>query len=186
MERDKVVPFKEAEKEVAITSRRIGLLHLAYAETLVSQLGDEQGKKLILKAIKNYGEKIGKEMKEAVMDQGFQPIPGNYGIGKARGLPKFGMHEKMEEVEVKREKRKRFYGCEIGKVFAKYGEQKLGRFYCYVDPVKYMAFNPEFKLIHTKCLPDGDEYCEFAVRKTTEKERKDFSGEEKDWRYIDQ
>ena len=48
-----------------------------------------------------------------------------------------------------------------------------------------MAFNPKFKLIHTKALPDGDEYCELVVRPTTEQERKDFADKDKDWSYID-
>jgi hypothetical protein len=48
-----------------------------------------------------------------------------------------------------------------------------------------MAFNPSFKLFHTRALPDGDEYCELVVRPTTEQERKDFTDRDKDWLYID-
>ena len=48
-----------------------------------------------------------------------------------------------------------------------------------------MAFNPDYKLVHLKALPDGDEHCEFAIGLTTEQEKKDFFDENKDWRYID-
>ncbi|GAI30170.1 unnamed protein product, partial [marine sediment metagenome] len=61
----------------------------------------------------------------------------------------------------------------------------LGRIYCYVDPASTMAYNPEFKIVHTKAVPDGDEFCELALRPTTEKERQDFLFEENDWAYID-
>jgi hypothetical protein len=79
----------------------------------------------------------------------------------------------------------RAYKCALGEVWKEYGEEKLGRLYCYVDPAKYMAYNPNYKLVHIKALPDGDDYCELTVRPTTEQERKDFSSEKKDWRYID-
>ncbi|MCK4790336.1 MAG: hypothetical protein KAV87_41750 [Desulfobacteraceae bacterium] len=42
-----------------------------------------------------------------------------------------------------------------------------------------MAFNPNYKLIHTKTLLDGDEYCELAVRPTYKRERDGFSNGEK-------
>ena len=67
-----------------------------------------------------------------------------------------------------------------------YGEEKLGRLYCYVDPAKYMAFNPGFKMIHLKALPDGDGCCEFVVKPTSAKEREDFLDDDKDWTYIDE
>jgi len=70
-------------------------------------------------------------------------------------------------------------------VWRELGEDKLGRFYCYIDPAKYMAFNPDYKLAHAKAIPDGDEYCELEVVPTTEKERKDFAAKDKDWFYID-
>ncbi len=73
----------------------------------------------------------------------------------------------------------------MGQVWNKLSAGELGRLYCYVDPAKYMSFNPDFKLIHMKALPDGDEYCELAVRHTTDEERKDFADKDKDWSYID-
>ena len=79
----------------------------------------------------------------------------------------------------------RAFGCAMGKVWAELHEQTLGRLYCYVDIAKYMAYNPMFKLVHTKTLPDGDPYCEFAVRETIDQERKDFATTKGDWAYID-
>ena len=179
------IPLEEAKQAVELTARRLGLLHLSFARTLVDELGEEKGKELIMKAIKDYGKRIGKKVKESVIDQGLEPTPKNYGTGKSGDLPEFGMHENKETVEVDGEKRPRSYGCAMAKVWAEYDEDKLGRLYCYVDPAKYMAFNSEFKLIHIKALPDGDEYCEFAIRPTTEQDKKDFAAKDADWSRID-
>jgi hypothetical protein len=95
------------------------------------------------------------------------------------------MHTGREKVTINGETRTRAFGCVMGKIWNEIGEGKLGRLYCYVDPAKYMAFNPKFKLMHTKVLPGGDDCCEMAVRSTTEQERKDFADTDADWSYID-
>lgn len=177
---------KEAVKEVEMTSKRIALLHLAYAKTLVNELGSEKGKKVILKAIKYYGKLIGEEVKKNVLDQGLETTPDNYGIGKSRDLPKYGMHARKETFETEGKKRRRSYGCVLGKLWREYDEEELGRLYCYVDLAKFMYYNPYFKLVHTKCMPERkDEECEFDILPTTEKEREDFFNEETDWTKID-
>ena len=160
-------------------------MHISYARTLVEELGEEEGKRLILKAIKDYGKRCGEKVKEEVMAQGLETLPENYGAMGTRDVPHFGMHERRETVEIEGERRIRIYGCAMAKIWRECGEDRLGRLYCYVDPAKYMAFNSRFKLIHLKTLPDGEDYCELAVRATSEKEREDFSARDKDWSYID-
>ncbi len=177
------ISIEDAKREVEITAQRIGLLHLSFAKILVEELGEEKGRQLILKAIKDYGKRIGERKRRTLIDQGLDPTPEN--SSKVRDLPKFGMHERAEVLEVEGGKRMRSYGCVMAKIWKEYDEEKLGRLYCYVDPAKYMAFNPEFKLIHLKALPDGDDYCEFVVKPTSEKEREDFLDDDKDWTYID-
>jgi hypothetical protein len=48
-----------------------------------------------------------------------------------------------------------------------------------------MAYNPKFKLAHVKALPDGDDYCEFCIRETSQQEQEDFQSDDSDWLYID-
>ena len=96
------------------------------------------------------------------------------------------MHRRKEKVVVDGENRTRAYGCVMGELWMEQGEPELGRLYCYVDAVKYMAYNPDFKLIHTKALPDGDDCCELCVRPTTEQEKRDFASPDSDWSYIDE
>ena len=179
--RKEVVALGEAEEQVRRVCVRLGLLHLSFAKTLVEELGVKRGKQLILKAIKDYGTRIGKEVRANVMAKGLDNDPANY----EEDIPSYGMHHHRERVEVDGEQRSRAYGCVMGKLWNELGESELGRLYCYVDPAKYMAFNPNFKLFHVKALPDGDEYCELVIRPTTEQERKDFADKDKDWSYID-
>jgi hypothetical protein len=175
--------IEEAKKEVASVCRRLGLLHLAFAEILVDELGKDKGGSLITKAIANYGKKIGEKKRETAISRGLELTPENF--RKVRDLPKFGMHEGIEEIVVEGERRIRAYGCAMAKVWHEYNKDNLGRFYCYVDPVNALAFNSEFIMIHTKTVPDSDEFCEFVIRGTTEKERKGFRTNNIDWAEAD-
>lgn len=175
------VTLDDAREQVRRVCARLALLHLSFARAIIDDLGEEKGNELILKAIKEYGKRIGEDVKKGVAAQGLDNKPENY----REDLPAYGMHDGTETVEVNGEKRIRAHGCVMGKVWNELGEGKLGRYYCFVDPAKYMAYNPDYKLIHTKCLPDGDQYCELVLRRTTEREKEDFFADGGDWRYID-
>jgi hypothetical protein len=165
---EKAVPFSEARRQVEIVARRIALLHLSYANAIVKELGDKRGRKLVLKAIKDYGARIAAKMRKGEPD-----------------LPDFGVHERVEWVEVHGDRRARVYGCSLAKEWNEWGENALGRLYCYVDPAKSMSFDLREKVGHLKAVPDGDTYCELGFRQTTKQERKDFTDDEADWEYID-
>ena len=176
----KTVPLEEAREQVRKVCARLGLLHIAFARTLVDELGEKKGKELILKAIKDYGTKVGEEAKAHAAAKGLDNSPENF----QSDLPLYGMHDGGEKVEVEGETRRRAFGCVMGKVWNELGEGELGRLYCYVDSAKYMAFNPEYKLAHVKALPDGDGCCELVVRPTTEQERKEFADKDKNWDWV--
>ena len=180
-EKKQTVDIEEAKEQVRKISRRLALLQLSYAKTIMNELGDRKGKKLILKAIRDYGTRIGKEVRKTVSAQGINNDPENY----KEDLPLYGMHDGIEEVDVDGEKRIRAYGCVMGQLWKELGEDEIGRFYCYVDPAKYMAYNPNFVLVHKKSIPDGNKYCEFIIRTTTKQEREDFLDDGMDWSYID-
>lgn len=183
---NQTVSKKEAVQEVEMVGKRIALLHLAYAKTLVNELGEEKGRKVILKAIKYYGKLIGQKMKESIEKEGFKTTPENYGKGNSRDLPKYGLHSRRETFETEGRKRRRSYGCVLGKIWREYQEEELGRLYCYVDLAKSMYYNPYFKLVHTKCMPEGqDEECEFDILPTTQEEREKFFNDEANWTEID-
>ena len=132
-----MIPRADAVKAVALTCRRLGMLHIAFAATLVKELGEEKGEELARKAIKEYARMIGEKKKEIALKQGWELTKENF--RKLSDLPAFGMHDKREEVVVDGENRHRAYGCAMSKVWHEYGQDKLGRIYCYVDPASAMV-----------------------------------------------
>ena len=179
------VPYSLAVQQVRIAAERLALLHLAFAETLVEEFGAERGRQLVAKAIKRYGRDIGTAVREGVQAQGLSLDPANYGAGTARDLPEFGMHDRIEEFEEKGRRLIRSYGCVLADVWRRRGRSDLGRLYCYVDPAKYMAFNPDFKLVHLKSEPDGDPYCEFELCRTRDEDKRLFASDDPGWVAVD-
>ena len=118
--------------------------------------------------------------------KGFSNVPLSQRMPKdVADLPSFGMHEGVEEVEVDGEKRHRAYGCVMGRVWREYGGDELGRIYCYVDPASSMEFDPRCKFVHTKAIPDGDDFCELVMRQTTQRDREDYASPDTDWAAIE-
>ena len=155
---EEMVPLVEAENEVKVVTHRLALLHLSYGRTLVDEFGWEKGKQLILNSIKEYGKRVAARTQE-----GYQ------------SLPKYGFWERQEKGPPI---------CELGKIVKEYDEMDIGCLYCYVDPAKTMFANPEEKLIHTKAYTTGDDYCEFDTVPTTEKDKEDLFGENRDWSHV--
>ncbi|QOR34120.1 L-2-amino-thiazoline-4-carboxylic acid hydrolase [Clostridium sp. 'deep sea'] len=178
---DQYITREEAAYEVELACRRLGMLHIAYAKMLVKKFGKEQGTKLVLEAIKNYGELVGEQTKKAVLSEGLTADPENFGNGKSRSLPKLGLCESVDEHDGEL----RVKNCTMAKVWRELDEEDLGGLYCYIDTAKYMYYNPQYKLTHAKAMPcHKTDYCVFELKQTTEKERDDFFNG-KDWRYLD-
>lgn len=158
---EELISLKDAKEEVEVAMTRLALMHLSFSKILVDEFGKEKGKELILKAITEYGSKIGNIIKAG-----------------GRDLPKFGVHsgrfyqnEKGEFI---------VSGCILAKIFKQYDELELGSLYCYVDPSKSMAADISEKLIHKTCEVCGDDKCTLAVVPTTEEDRKYFNERSKD------
>ena len=180
---EEMIPRSEAIRAVELTCRRLGLLHLAFAMTLVRELGQERGEELTTKAIKDYARMIGEKKKEQALEQGWDLTVENF--RKLSDLPSLGMHSGRDEVVVDGEKRARVHGCVMSQVWREYDQDKLGRIYCYVDPASAMTFSPDCKYVHTQAIPDGDACCELVFRGTTEEDRAEFQKENVDFRKIE-
>ena len=176
------MPMEEAREQVALACRRLGLLHLAFAEVLIAKLGPEEGTATVHRAIKEYGRLIGEKKKERALEMGLDLSPESFRA--MSDLPGLGMHERIEEVEVEGEKRIRAHGCVMGNVWNELGKGEMGGCYCLVDPASSMAYNPKYKLIQIKSLPAGDPYCELVMRPTTAQDRAEFSADDTDWNII--
>ncbi len=179
-DQEQLIPLSEAEHEVELACRRIGMMHLAYAKTIMKELGPERGRQLILDSISHYGKMVGEQVKAKVAEAGLDNTPENYTLG--RTLPKFGMNDGSKIAE---DGKRHVYGCRMAQVWREFDEEALGNLYCYIDTAKYMWYNPDYKLTHVCSMPaHGIDYCEFELQKTTEQEKADFFAN-KDWRYLD-
>ena len=160
MTSEKTVSAEEARNAVQDMSRRTALLHMSYARTLVDALGEERGKELIKKAIKDYGTKVGERTRQRVEAMGLEPTIENFRAGS--DLSPLGFDHRGAEVDG--ERRAQALGCVLAEIWREYGEEELGGLYCLVDPAKVQAYDPEWTMVHTKKVPDGAEYCELVMR----------------------
>ena len=160
--KEAVVAKEEARQAVQDMTRRVGLLHICYARTLVEELGEKTGRELIEKAIWDYGTRVGRSTQERILAQGLEPTVENF--SKGSDLSPIGFDQ--QKVVVEGEERQQSMGCALADVWREYGEEELGGLYCLVDPAKMQAYDPNWTMIHTKKIPNGDECCEFAVRPT--------------------
>jgi hypothetical protein len=151
---------ERARAEIKSMISRAALIHYAFTRTLIDELGEKRGKGLARKAIKLYGELVGKRVREKTLAKGLPPIAENF----QDDLPALGWEDR-ELVEVEGEKRARVHTCHLAKAWQDLGAPELGRIYCFVDQAKYEAYNPELECVHTRNVLDGDPYCELAVRK---------------------
>ncbi len=119
------ITLEEAKRQVYLVSRRLGLLHLAFAETLVEEFGLERGKLLTARAIKAYSRKIGEKKRAAALQRGIELTP--QGFDQMSDLPSIGMHTVYEDAEVEGERRFRAFGCAMGEVWRQEGREDLGR-----------------------------------------------------------
>ena len=91
---------------------------------------------------------------------GLEPILENF--SKGSDLSPLGFDHRQAIVDG--EPRTQYFGCVLAEVWREYGEDELGGLYCLVDPSKMQAYDPHWTLVHTKKIPDGDEYCEITAR----------------------
>ena len=70
MVKEGTISNKDCAQQVRAMGYMFGQLYYHFAQTLVEELGEEEGKKLILKAVRNYGYERGQKTKEEVLKHG--------------------------------------------------------------------------------------------------------------------
>ena len=158
--KEETISRHEAAEQMKNMVKRTALLHSAFTETLIAELGEEKGKALARKAIKRYGDSVGRQAKQRAETKGLPNTRENF----QDDLPSLGW-PKREKVEVEGEKRARVHVCYLAEAWKEWGVPEIGRLYCFVDQAKYESFNPELQCVHVKNVLDGDPYCEIAVRR---------------------
>lgn len=158
--KEETISRHEAARQMKNMIRRTALLHYAFTETLIEEFGGKKGKALAQKAIKRYGDFVGKQAKQRAEGKGLPNTRDNF----QDDLPSLGWPNR-EKVQVDGEDRARVHSCYLAEAWKEWGAAEIGRIYCYVDQAKYESFNPELQCVHVRNVLDGDPFCEIAVRK---------------------
>ncbi len=160
---EKTLTASECAVEVGRMARRTALLYYYFASTLIEELGEEEGRRLIAKSIWAYGEHCGRAIREEVEGRGLPLTQENF--DKIPDLPAIGWETSEVAAEEGGLHAVATY-CPLAAVWKQMGPeaQRLGRLYCYVDQAKQCAYNPKEDFVHARNLLDGDPYCEFVVR----------------------
>ncbi len=153
----------ECAEEVRLMARRTALLHMYFSKAIIEELGEEAGRRLIQKAIHDFGAHCGRAVRAQVQALGLPLSEENY--NKVRDLPRYGWEvDSLTLPDGEQRPIARF--CPLAETFLEFGEEgrRLGRLYCYVDQAKQQAYDPETEFVHPHNVLDGDAYCEFLIR----------------------
>jgi nitroreductase len=161
-DKDDSLTKKDALQNINAALRRAALIYHYFSRTLVDEFGEERGLELIRKAIKAYGDHVGKDAREKALKKGLSLTPENF----ASDLPDLAWE--TETVIVDGEERVRVHHCPLAAEWLEWSDPKIARLYCSVDQAKMKGFNPDYEYVHIKNILDGDPFCELAVRKTDE------------------
>lgn len=155
------ISVKEAQEQVRQMGRMMASLFYHFAAEIIDTLGEEEGQKLILKAVDAYGSERGEQQRDRVVAAGIEHEPENY--VSVPDLPKLGWEvEKAEPAENKTHIKIKY--CPYAEYWKAKGAEKIGRLYCWVDQAKYKAFHPDSNYVHLKHALEGDDYCEMLCR----------------------
>lgn len=106
------IPKQEASDQVQSMIKRAALIHYAFAETLVDELGEKKGKEVAKKAVRLYGKLVGQRVKNRTLAKKLPLTRENF----QDDLPALGW-PRREAVKVDGEKRARVHNCSLAGVW---------------------------------------------------------------------
>ena len=140
----------DCARQVRKVGNQVGLLFYHFAKTLVDELGDVEGKRLILEAVRSYGTERGTAIREKVENAGLELTMENF--AKFSDLPASGWEYSDEGTTY----------CCYAEAWMDRGVEDLGRLYCEVDFALIKAFNPKIRVKRVGSILDGDPCCKLV------------------------
>ncbi len=140
---------QDITRETTMLAHLFALLYYHFGATLIAELGEKRGRRLIEKAVKDFALDRGRRMKSQVLSLGKRPNFKNYHL--VRDLPE---HTFWDTPEGRTH-------CPFADIWEKKGSfgQALGLLYCNTnDPWKIKGYNPQAKLwrwVKNRNLGDG-------------------------------
>jgi len=166
------MPTAEALEQIQVTVERLAMLYYHFAKAAVEELGEEQGKGLISRAIASYGQEVGERQRRKVGEAGYPLSCENFKA--VSDLPTLAWSQEGMPTIVRDGREIKV--CPLAKYWIEKGAVSLGRLYCHVDQAKYATFDPECECRHLANVLDGDDGCRVVAKKKAEWERMDREG----------
>ena len=157
----RMIPETEARDQVRQAVRMMAALYYHMGNNIIGALGEEEGRKLIAKAVAEYGEERGAAHREAVLAATGRAEPFDY-VNKG-DLPRLGWDTAVP-ADQENPTHKLVLHCPLAAYWREKGFAETGAVYCGVDQAKYRAFHPDAELVHLRNLQWGDECCEMVCR----------------------
>lgn len=131
------------------------------AEEVTAHFGKE-GEEAIRQAVRNFGEKRGRDIASNVQAAGEEIKAENY-------LPYYDMERselfKYENTYQPGQVKQHFSDCIFATAWREMGQEKLGLLYCEeIDPAIARGYHSKFKCHHDKYLLKGDGCCNFVFK----------------------
>jgi predicted ArsR family transcriptional regulator len=145
-----MISKEECTQQVRRMGNLFGLLYYHFAKTLVKELGDNKGRKLILKAIHSYGTEQGQIIRDRVLAAGLDLTIENF--FKFQMLPSLGWESNGEGVTY----------CSYAEPWIERSEQDLGKLYCEIDYAKAQAYNPTIKVKRRTTILNDETCCSYT------------------------
>lgn len=144
----------------------MALLYYCMAKNVVEKLGEGEGKKLIVRAMREFGSMRGEEIRKKVVAKGLELNLQN--LNQNYDLP---LHIAWEMKSIKStpyESHSENYFCKFAEVWKELGKEavSLGLLYCEQDAALMHSYNPNIGFNNPKNVLREDNCCEHIMRLT--------------------
>jgi hypothetical protein len=127
---------------------------VAFAREFVEELGEEQAFPIIERAFAKWNVQNGQKLAKELGSNSFEAMAASQQQG-AQDLDGFEVLEVTD-----REIKTKITRCVAYEAFEALGMPELCKLYCESDYPYIKAYNPNMKLVRTKEIANGDEYCD--------------------------
>lgn len=154
------IPTAKAVEDVRIMAERLAFLHYAFAKVLGEELDAETADRLTRRAIEEYGRLAADSVTEKLREQGKPVTLMNFRYGK--DLPSVGWEYTPVPMPADKPAGKisKITYCPLAATWKKLPDgDRLGRYYCWIDQMKYKAYGKGYRCFHDKNAMEGDDCC---------------------------
>ena len=128
-------------------------LAVAFYKEFEKELGEPRALSIAQKAFERFMIQAGKDLAEQLGDNSLEALAEN-------SRKKAAENEAMEILEVTdHHVASKITRCRSAEAFAHLGAPELCRLYCDSDYAYIKAFNPKMRMVRTKMIAAGDDYC---------------------------